>query len=177
MCWVSSSTTAPRPLIALLFKKRSTISPRMNRAGSAFRFRSCPIISIAVCSCWPITNFIRRCRPTLLRSCRCKPLAAWQANSKARAFEFACHAASGLHLHDLKSVGRQRRMKFVIGQQLHTAIEMIGQDLKRKADPARFMRGDIVERFLKSNAIKGRGAVVEELTQHIRNALLALGLL
>jgi hypothetical protein len=70
------------------------------------------------------------------------------------ALQFAGDGRGELRLDDFEIVFGQRRRKFVVREQLHAALKLVGQDLQRKIRARRFVRADVVQRLLKREPVE-----------------------
>ena len=89
--------------------------------------------------------------------------------------QFAGDGRGQLRLDDFEIVFRQRRGKFVVGEQLHAALKLVGQHLQRKIRARRFVRADVVQRLLKGQPVQRFRAVGKKLVQRLVHAVLAGG--
>ena len=60
----------------------------------------------------------------------------------------------GLRLDDLERFVGQRGIQFVVGEQLHAARKILLQHIQRETEAGGFVGGDVVERFLKREAVQ-----------------------
>ncbi len=68
-------------------------------------------------------------------------------------------------------------MKLVIGQQLHSAGEMLLQHLHREVVAGGLIGGDVVQRLLEGKPVQRLGAIGVETVENIGDSLLSLGCL
>jgi len=77
----------------------------------------------------------------------------------AWALQVAGDKLGGLILHDGEGFGGQRGMEFVVGQQFHSAGEVVFQHLDGKFEARGLIGRDVVQRFLKGKTVERLGAV------------------
>lgn len=94
-----------------------------------------------------------------------------------RALQLPGGQARGLHLHDLEGLRGQRRVQFVVRQQLHRPLKVCGRCLHREIGARGFLCGDLIQRRLESDTIQSRSAIFKQAVQHVVDAILILGLL
>ena len=74
---------------------------------------------------------------------------------------------------DVECLIGQARMKFIVGEQLGSAVEILRQVCTEKSAPACYLRADIVERLFETHAVERLRAVREQLRKNFRDAFLA----
>ena len=73
----------------------------------------------------------------------------------------------------LQRLLRQRRVQLVVGEQLHAALEVLGQRLHREVRARMLAGADVIERLLECDPIEMLAAVGEQPLEHLRDAFLA----
>ena len=95
----------------------------------------------------------------------------------AGALQIAGNKLSGLVLDYGKCLRRKRGMQFVVGQQFHSAGEVLLQHLHGEVEACGLVGGDVIQRLLKSQAVERLRAVGIEAVENIGDSFLPLGCL
>ena len=104
---------------------------------------------------------------------RVQPGAKGSSREIIGAFQLACHETDGLLLYHLERFFRKRWMEDIVRKQAHAAIELVFEHLQRKGRSRREIGGDVIHRFLKSQAVQGGRAIGKKSIQDVGNAFLA----